>query len=265
MTPVLACPNIIDDLADLREFALDLGFRGVDWSLNSANVPRTQAEEMRWIAGMKSLKPLMVRFHCFFPERDLASSDADEARQALGIMKRVVGMAAKAVDRAVLTIHLGLNRSEHTLSWGTGIEALRELVRAARTNRATICLENLIGGWTGRADAFSGLVKTAGCKVTFDIGHAVSTTTHEAPIQRIREYVSPHSERVINAHVYHRETSQGHLPPGRIEDVEARLRLISELPLCDWWVLELRDERALLKTLGVVQDFLENEKVKRAG
>jgi hypothetical protein len=46
------------------------------------------------------------------------------------------------------------------------------------------------------------------------------------------------------------------MPPATMAQMELRLRLLDTLPLCDWWVLELREEAALKQTLGVVQDYL---------
>jgi len=63
----------------------------------------------------------------------------------------------------------------------------------------------------------------------------------------------------VNGHVYHEEKDHQHLPPGNLEDLQDRLRMLHELPWCDWWVLELKEEQPLLKTLEVVQEFLRLE------
>ena len=53
---------------------------------------------------------------------------------------------------------------------------------------------------------------------------------------------------------YHLENRNGHLPPQRLEDIRDRLKLLGSLPLCDWWVLELREEEALRTTLAVIKE-----------
>jgi sugar phosphate isomerase/epimerase len=179
--------------------------------------------------------------------------------------QRIIDAASRAVDRPTLTVHVGLNRPELAVSRDRGVRALRRLVETAGACRAVVCLENLTMGWSSRPKEFTDLVREAGCRVTFDIGHAVSTGHGNVTMRTVGEYVAGHKERVRNAHVYHRETAEGHHAPMNIEDVAARLRLLLDLPLCDWWVLELRDEAALLKTLGVVRGFLETEKMRRAG
>jgi hypothetical protein len=70
------------------------------------------------------------------------------------------------------------------------------------------------------------------------------------------DFVAPHHERVCNAHVYHEEKNDGHTAPEKLDDVLDRLQLLSCLP-CDWWVLELREEHALLSTLAVVRKFFD--------
>ncbi len=46
------------------------------------------------------------------------------------------------------------------------------------------------------------------------------------------------------------------MPPRTLSDLKDRLEMVSRLPLCNWWVLELREKEPLLMTLGVVREFL---------
>ena len=68
--------------------------------------------------------------------------------------------------------------------------------------------------------------------------------------------MSPHADRVLNAHVYYTELSGvGHLAPESVEDVRERLEILERIG-CPWWTLEIRDVEGLLKTKRVVEDFL---------
>jgi len=80
----------------------------------------------------------------------------------------------------------------------------------------------------------------------------------------MEDFMLAHPERFLNAHIYHEETMEGHLPPVTLADMEDRLRLLRSLPLCDWWVLELREEKALVQTLRIVREYLEREPVPNA-
>jgi hypothetical protein len=67
----------------------------------------------------------------------------------------------------------------------------------------------------------------------------------------------PHPERAFNAHIYHEEVDDRHVPPVCLDDVRGRLDLLASL-LCNWWVLELREEAPLLTTLKIVREYLES-------
>ncbi len=89
----------------------------------------------------------------------------------------------------------------------------------------------------------------------------VSIASHHFGIE---DFVSPHPERVINAHVYHLETVLGHTPPDDVSDLNKRLDLLWSLPICNWWVLELRQEQDLLKALSAVREFVSLREMSSA-
>lgn len=47
-TPILACCNFIPEVDELRQFALDLGFAGIDWTFTLENLP-TGPKEARYV------------------------------------------------------------------------------------------------------------------------------------------------------------------------------------------------------------------------
>ena len=72
----------------------------------------------------------------------------------------------------------------------------------------------------------------------------------------IEDFITPHADRIINAHVYHREYPEGgHVPPESPADIEERLSLLLDTG-CDWWVVEIREPNALLKTKKVIEVYL---------
>ena len=83
--------------------------------------------------------------------------------------------------------------------------------------------------------------------------------------QRVEHFMLAHPERFRNAHIYHEEDPiRGHVPPTDLADIQDRLSLLTRLPLCDWWALELRTETDLLQTLSVIREFLEGEVTRQA-
>ncbi len=256
MTPKLACCNFIPEATDLRAFALEHGFDGVDWSFTVETLPRSPAQELSLRKAVSALHPLEVRYHCAFKKMDLGDDDEEEARNALETFRRICRLVSKLGGRH-LTIHVGLGRdSTSDLSWNRTIEGLADLVRFANNLRVNLCLENLAWGWTSRPELYEKLIRKSGAWATFDIGHARSSPSIASRIFSVEDFVLPHPERFLNAHIYHEEEDGRHTTPETVTDIEDRLRLLQRLPLCDWWVLELREEKAAVDLLLVVREFL---------
>jgi hypothetical protein len=255
--PILACCNFLPEAGQLRDFALTHGFGGVDWTFDLENLPRTPAGETALTRTIASLHPLELRYHCAFARADLGAEDPEENRRTMQLLRRVCRLVAKLGGR-VITIHIGgLGReSAFDLCWQKTLAGLTEMVRLTNKLDLKLCIENLAWGWTSRPDLFEKLVRLSGAWATLDVGHARVSPAVQSGLFRVRDFVAPHPERFLNAHVYHEETEAGHLPPRSLADLEDRLDLLLGLPLCRWWVLELREEAALFRTLQVVQEFL---------
>ncbi|MFZ5449008.1 MAG: TIM barrel protein [Thermodesulfobacteriota bacterium] len=258
--PILACCNFLPEAGRLRDFALTHGFNGVDWTFNLENFPKTPAAESALTRTIAGLQPLDLRYHCAFARFDLGAEDPEENRRTMQLLRRVCHLVAKLKGR-VITIHIGgLGReSAFDLSWQKTLAGLTELVRLTNRLGLKLCIENLAWGWTSRPDLFEKLVRLSGAWATLDVGHARVSPAVASGLFRVRDFVTPHPERFINAHVYHEETEAGHLPPQSLADLQDRLELLLGLPLCNWWVLELREEATLLPTLQVVQEFLNSQ------
>lgn len=256
-TPLLACCNFIPEVARLRQFALDLGFQGVDWTFTLDNLPEGPAGEAELSRSLSLLQPLEVRYHLAFQGLDLGDENPDELKRASRVFRKACRLISKLGGRFV-TIHVGgLGRESSTdLSWPTAIGALQDLVQFANRLRLRLCVENLAVGWSSRPKLYEKLLRLTGAWGTLDIGHAWACQSVQSGGWRVQDFVSPQPERFVNAHIYHEETEAGHIPPSALACIEPRLRLLTTLPLCDWWVLELREEVALRQTLAVVKEYL---------
>jgi sugar phosphate isomerase/epimerase len=256
-TPLLACCNFIPEVEKLRQFALDLGFAGIDWTFTLDNLPGGPAAEVELCRALSRLNPLEVRYHLAFQGLDLGDENPEEGKRALRVFREICRLISKLRGR-VVTIHVGgLGReSSSDLCWQTALDALQDLVLFCNRLRLRLCVENLAAGWSSRPKLYEKLLRLSGAWATLDLGHARVCQAVQSGGWWVQDFVSPHPERFVNAHIYHEETEAGHLPPATVAQMELRLRLLETLPLCDWWVLELREETALKQTLGVVQDYL---------
>jgi len=253
--PKIACCNFISDPHMLKEFAITHQFDGIDWSFNQQNLPRSPFEESALVEIISDLQPLEVRYHCAFSRTDLGDIDSGLAAEAMIMLRRVCRLVSKLRGK-YLTIHVGLGRnSTNNLSWNRTIEGLTELVRFANGMGVRLCLENLAWGWTSRPELFEKLIRKSGVWATFDIGHAQVSPYVETQHYELQDFVNPHPDRFLNAHIYHEEMSEMHIPAEKLDQINKRLELIEKLKSCDWWVLELREEEALLATLNVVREF----------
>ena len=178
----------------------------------------------------------------------------------MNIFRRICRLVSKLEGR-FLTIHVGLGRNTTTdLSWNRTIERLADLVRYSNSAGVRLCLENLAWGWTSRPELFEKLIRKSGCWATVDVGHALVSPSVLSQQYRVNDFVAPQAERIVNAHIYHQENDERHMPPTKLEDLEDRLRMILQLPWCDWWVLELKEEKSLLQTYEIVGRFLRRER-----
>ena len=129
--PKLACCNFIDDVNQLRAFALDHGFDGVDWTFTNPDFLLHPAAETELIRAIQSLHPLEVRFHCAFAHTDLGDEDPAQAAAALRTFQSICRLIAKLRGRYV-TIHIGLGRdSTVDLCWERTLARLDDLVQFA--------------------------------------------------------------------------------------------------------------------------------------
>jgi sugar phosphate isomerase/epimerase len=257
--PLLACCNFIPEVEQLRQFALDLRFKGIDWTFTLDNLPESPAGEAELARALSCLQPLEVRYHLAFHGMDLGDDNQEEAKRALQVFREVCRLISKLGGRFV-TIHVGgLGReSSWELSWQTAIKALRDLVQFANRLGLRLCVENLAWGWSSRPWLYEKLLRFSGAWATLDVGHSKICQEVQSGGYRVQDFVSPHPGRFVNAHVYDEENEVGHIPPIHLTDVEDRLHLLDNLPQCDWWVLELREEGPLRQTLGVVEEYLQS-------
>ena len=253
----LAMCNFIDDTATLRDFALENAFYGIDWSFDLADLPGTPGAASSWAQSIKTLSPLEVRYHCPFSQVDIGHENAYEHTRAAEVFARVIRLIAKA-GGGYLTIHVGLGHdTTRTLSWERTVNTLGKLVRYAEKHNVRLCLENLAWGWTAKPNLFEKLIRNSGAMVTFDIGHARACEAVHSQEYACEDFVSPHMDRLANAHVYHDEIEgTGHVPPESVSDIEERLDILMEAG-CRWWTLEIREKDGLMQTRRVIDRYFE--------
>ncbi len=260
--PKLAMCNFLPETKKLSEFANRYGFSGIDYSFDLKSLPGTPIQESRWVKQISALGQLEIRYHCPFERIDLGNDDAAKAEEAEVLFHRIIRLISKVGGRYA-TIHIGLgHNSTEPLSWEITIDKLRRLVNYGRTMRVKVCLENLAWGWTSKPNLFEKLIRRSGAAVTLDIGHAHACESVQSQQYTVEDFVSPHSDKVCNAHIYHTEIlGLGHIAPRKRAEIEDRLSLLKSIG-CEWWVIEIREGKELLKAKKIVDEFLQREAIR---
>lgn len=188
---------------------------------------------------------------------DFGHENPFEQERAAEVFARVIRLVAR-MGGGYLTIHVGLGHdTTRSLSWDRTVNTLAQLVRYADKQNVRLCLENLSWGWTAKPNLFEKLIRLSGALVTFDIGHARRCEAIRSQAYACEDFVSPHAERVANAHVYHDELEEfGHVPSESESDIAERLDILMESG-CRWWTLEIREKKGLMQTRQIVGHYLE--------
>ena len=161
---------------------------------------------------------------------DLGDEDDRNADAAMEIFQKVCRIVHRLGGK-FMTVHLGLGRkSPEGLSWERTISSLSELVSYAKGLEVRLCLENLASGWSSRPQLFEKLIRKTGAGITLDIGHARVCQSVQCRMYELEDFVIPHPDRVFNAHIYHEEVDDRHVPPECLNDIRTRLDLLLRFP-----------------------------------
>ncbi len=251
MQPRIALCNIFDqDVETLTEFASRNGFSAIDWSIDPS------LPEGQFLSRMKRLKDFSLRYHCRFHGVDVAYADS-RGDAALDLLMRTVDLVAEAGGRH-MTVHSGLgNPSGEGIDEFRAIDNLSILVEHGNRHGVAVALENLTTPLTNDPFRFRRIVTESNAYVTIDIGHAHAVEKATSRENLFGDYVLPHRDRILSAHVYHTELEgYGHVPPECLSDIDGRLDLLGTASSCDWWVIELTDPAEVLRTRDFLQSYL---------
>lgn len=193
-----------------------------------------------------------VRFHGQFPGYEFGHADARAADGGLQLHMKALEAISK-YDKAVITIHIGLNPKD-PIDPERAVDNLAALVRRGRELGITVCLENLRRGITSDPKLLAKWARDAGAMITFDAGHASGCRDVLDGELGVTDYMAPLLPLVHEAHVYEIETDR-HYPPrdmNRLGPVLDRL-LATE---CRWWTIELESRDEALATHQLLRDYL---------
>ncbi len=208
----------------------------------------------------KQLRPyldtgLLTRHHAFFPGYEIGHSDRSKREKAMQVHLSAVNTICN-LGEPFMTVHIGLNVNDDIDSAAAAYN-LSRLVDYAKARGITVCLENLRRGPTSNPEALYRWAEDSGAMITFDIGHAVSSQRVVNGEITAVDFLDIISDRVLEAHVYEKETDR-HYPP---ENMSVLGPVIDRLLLtdCTWWTIELDDCEEALSTRRLLLDYLDTK------
>jgi sugar phosphate isomerase/epimerase len=153
----------------------------------------------------------------------------------------------------VVTVHVGLQRDD-PIDAAHAVKNLTVLVNRATELGITVCLENLRRGPTSHPETVLTWARAAGSMITLDIGHANSSQHVHSGELSVIDFVDAFSSRLVEVHMYERETDRHH-PPKDMTVIGPIIDRLTETQ-CRWWTIELDDYAEALSTRSLLLDYL---------
>lgn len=194
-----------------------------------------------------------IRYHGFFPRYEFGHQNPERAKQALQVHHAALD-AMHRLGEQVSTFHVGLNRNA-PLDHSRVVDNLAHLVEHGNRLGITVCLENLRMGPTSHPATLLEWANRSGAMITLDVGHATSNQYVQRGEFSAVDFVLLVADRLVEVHMYERETDQHHAP----EDMTLLGPIVDALleTQCTWWTIELNAYDDALKTRSLLKDYLQ--------
>jgi sugar phosphate isomerase/epimerase len=196
-----------------------------------------------------------VRYHGFFPWYEIGQVDAADAERAMDVHLSALE-AMHGRGEQIITVHIGLDR-QVPLDSGRVVANLTRLVERARELDIVVCLENLRRGPTSDPETVVEWARKSGAMITLDVGHAVSCQRVQKGELTPLDFVESFADRLLEVHMYERETDRHHPP----RDMSVLGPIVDRLlaTACTWWTIELNDCDQALATRTLLLDYMRAE------
>jgi sugar phosphate isomerase/epimerase len=244
-------------------YARENHYDGIEWYLDFYRLPAWKGLRDKFFTALCD-SGLQYSFHGPTTDVDISLREKSYSSVALEYQKMYIDFLAQLAPFPY-TIHIGGRRIPvEELSWEHAMDHLKRLTEHGYSRNVTVCLENLVRGWTGNPEKLMEMVTSSGAGITFDIGHARGGKWVQNGYGTALEFLNIVAPKVLNAHVYEYEDERGeHLVPDKSTQISPLLERLSEMG-CKWWVLELNDYKEAEETRTTVENYLKDAAEKRA-
>ncbi len=236
-------------------YAKENHYDGIEWYLDFYRLPAWKGLRDKFFTALGD-SGLKYSFHAPTTDVDIGLREKSYSKIALEYQKMYIDFLAELAPFP-FTVHIGGRRIPvEELSWEYAMDHLKRLTEHGHSKNVTVCLENLVRGWTGDPDKLMEMVISSGAGVTFDIGHATGGNWAREGHGTATDFLNIVASKISNTHVYEYEDDRGeHLVPGQDTQI---LPLLDKLYAteCRRWVLELNTYKETEKTRKTVEFFL---------
>ena len=230
-------------------------YDGIEWYLDFYRLPAWKDLRGKFFAALRD-SGLQYSFHGPATDVDISLREKSYSTAALEYQKMYIDFLAELAPFP-FTIHIGGRRIPvEELSWEYAMDHLKRLTEHGYSKNVTVCLENLVRGWTGDPGKLMEMVTASGAGVTFDIGHATGGEWVREGHGTAADFLNIVASKVSNTHVYEYEDERGeHLVPGPATQIFPLLDKLSAMG-CRQWVLELNTHNETEETRKTVEYYL---------
>lgn len=252
---ILSSRASFNRLRECVDYAKKNDYQGIEWYLDYYRLPAGKKSRENFFASLRE-SGLKHSFHGPTNDSDIAQKDKDHSRAACDYQMMYIDFLAE-FSPLTYTIHIGGRRMPLAeLSWQHAIDNLKRVSAHGHSKNVTVCLENLVQGWTGDPEKLIEMVTAAGAGITFDIGHARGGQWVQDGRGTALEFLNIVASKVVTAHVYEYENTKGeHLAPANTIEISPILARLSDIG-CRWWVLELNAYAETENTRRIIGSYL---------
>jgi sugar phosphate isomerase/epimerase len=245
-------------------YARENHYDGIEWYLDFYRLPAWKGLRDKFFTALRD-SGLRHSFHGPTTDVDISLREKSYSTVALEYQKMYIDFLAELAP-FTFTIHIGGRRIPvEELSWEYAMDHLKRLTEHGYSKNVTVCLENLVRGWTGDPEKLMEMVTASGAGITFDIGHARGGEWVREGQGTALEFLNIVASKVSNTHLYEYEDERGeHLVPDRSTQIFPLLDRLSKIGYRRW-VLELNTYKETEKTRMTVENYLEGIAEKRTG
>jgi sugar phosphate isomerase/epimerase len=237
------------------DYAQRNDYQGIEWYLDYYRLPAGRKSREKFFDTLRESR-LQHSFHGPTNDADIAQSETAHSRAACAYHMMYIDFLSE-IAPLTYTIHIGGRRLPlEELSWQHAMDNLKRLAAHGHSKNVTVCLENLVQGWTSDPEKLMAMVTAAGAGITFDIGHARGGKWVQEGRGTALEFLNIAAPKVVNAHVYEYENEKGeHLAPANTTEISPILGKLFDIG-CRWWVLELNVYAETENTRRILNDLM---------